>query len=217
MEDPNERVRLFGAFLQDEIALSPDRLHLTLGTKVEQNNFTGWEIQPNGRLAWMAHERHTVWGAVSRAVRTPSRAERDLRVFSDPRPALPPLPFPVVSPGSGSRELGSEELLAYELGYRVQIHRRLTLDCAAFYNDYDHLRSIASLTPEVRTTSGPSPTAYLILPLTFRNDLDADTYGLEISAAWQPLGGWRWLMIGQAVASWLCWGLFIATLIRLLS
>ncbi|MBI2949118.1 MAG: TonB-dependent receptor [Verrucomicrobia bacterium] len=191
MEDPNERVRLFGAFLQDEIALSPDRLHLTLGTKVEQNNFTGWEIQPNGRLAWMAHERHTVWGAVSRAVRTPSRAERDLRVFSDPRPALPPLPFPVVSPGSGSRELGSEELLAYELGYRVQIHRRLTLDCAAFYNDYDHLRSIASLTPEVRTTSGPSPTAYLILPLTFRNDLDADTYGLEISAAWQPLDSWR--------------------------
>jgi iron complex outermembrane receptor protein len=191
MRDPNDRIQLFSVFGQDEIALAPDRLHLTLGTKLEHHEFTGFEIQPSVRLAWTPSERHTLWSAVSRAVRTPSRVERDFGIFADPRPYLPPLPLTVVSPGMGNRNLVSEELLAYETGYRIQLHPRLSLDCAAFYNDYDNLRTIVSLPAQVRTAPGPSATPYLVLPLTFSNDLDADTFGFEVSAAWQPLNAWR--------------------------
>ncbi|MBI4664423.1 MAG: TonB-dependent receptor [Verrucomicrobia bacterium] len=191
MRDPNDRLQLFSVFAQDEIALVPDRVRLTLGTKVEHHEFTGFEVQPSGRLAWTPGERYTLWGAVSRAVRTPSRADRDLSVFADPSPYLPPLPFPIVSLATGNEDLDSEELLAYEIGSRIQVHPRLSLDCAAFYNDYERLRSIASLPANLRTTPGPPPTTYLFLPLTVRNDLFGETYGAEISVNWQPLDAWR--------------------------
>ena len=191
MLDPNDRVQLLSVFAQDQIALAPERLHLTLGTKVEHHEFTGFEVQPSGRLGWTPSERHTLWGAVSRAVRTPSRGERDFRVFGDARPYLGPLPVPVVNPGLGNRDLVSEELLAYEIGYRIQLHPRLALDGAAFFNDYDNLRSITSLPLEVRATPSPPSSPYLFLPLTFGNDLEGATYGFEFSATWQPLDAWR--------------------------
>ena len=80
---------LFSAFLQDEIELLPDRLRLTLGSKFEQNDFTGFEVQPSARLIWLPTERSTLWGSVSRAVRTPSRLEDRLpdRVTNHPNPS----------------------------------------------------------------------------------------------------------------------------------
>src|SRR5258706_5591866 len=68
----------FSAFGQDEIALIEDKLHFTLGTKIEHNDYTGFEFQPSGRLAWKLSEAQTLWGAISRAVRTPSRIDREL-------------------------------------------------------------------------------------------------------------------------------------------
>src|SRR4029079_17536207 len=65
--------QLFSTFLQDEITLVEDKLKLTLGSKFEHNDYTGWEVQPSGRLAWTPNERHTLWGAVSRAVQLPGR------------------------------------------------------------------------------------------------------------------------------------------------
>jgi iron complex outermembrane receptor protein len=189
MQDPSDRVQLFSVFAQDEAALVPDRLRLTLGTKIEHHEFTGFEVQPNARLAWTPTERQTLWSAVSRAVRTPSRAERDFRVFGDPGPYLPAVPLTVISPGFGSRDLVAEELLAYEIGYRFQVHPRLSLDFAAFYNDYENLRTVASSPLELRIAPGPRP--YLVLPLTFSNDLDGETYGCEVSATWQPADTWR--------------------------
>jgi iron complex outermembrane receptor protein len=111
----------FSAFAQDEIGLVKDRLHLTLGTKVEHNEYTGFEFQPGIRLAWRVTGRQTLWTAASRAVRTPSRLDRD------------------ILPG---RDFVSEELLAYELGYRLQAAERLSLSVATFYHDYDDLRSV---------------------------------------------------------------------------
>ncbi|MBW1932478.1 MAG: TonB-dependent receptor, partial [Deltaproteobacteria bacterium] len=81
---------LLNAFLQDEIMLLKDRLWLTLGSKLEYNDYTGFEIQPNARLLWAPHPKHKIWAAVSRAVRTPSRAEHDIRLLNTVLPPFSP-------------------------------------------------------------------------------------------------------------------------------
>src|SRR5438552_3237702 len=82
----------FSGFVQDEITLVKDRLHLTLGTKIEHNDYTGFEVQPSARLAWRLSQQQTVWAATSRAVRTPSRIDREL--FAPGRP-----PFTLLTGG----------------------------------------------------------------------------------------------------------------------
>jgi iron complex outermembrane receptor protein len=115
-------MHLVSAFAQDEIVLMADRLHVTLGSKFEHNDFTGFEIQPGARLLWTPSDRHTVWAAIARAVRTPSRAEDDIRINQQvlpPGTLFPGAPTAVAS-FFGDRSIGSEKLLAYELGYRMQ-------------------------------------------------------------------------------------------------
>ena len=185
--DPSVDLHLASAFVQDAIQLVPDRVTLTVGTKVEHNDFTGLEVQPSGRLAWTPHEKHTVWAAVSRAVRTPSRAERDISMFVDPGNLLPLSPLPILTSVAGSSMFGSEDLLAYELGYRVQITPRLSLDSAVFYNEYDHLRAQVLDPIEFRQ----DPELYLFFPSRLNNDLFGETYGGELSATWQPIDVWR--------------------------
>jgi iron complex outermembrane receptor protein len=158
----------FNAFLQDEIALSGDRLHLTLGSKLERNDYTGYELEPSVRAAWLLPAAQTLWAAVSRAVRTPSRIDRDL--YS---PATPPYRV------AGGPNVVSEKLLAYELGYRVQVDPQLALSLATFYNDYRDLRSLEPLTP---------PAAF---PVVINSGLDGRSVGAELSAEWQAAAAWR--------------------------
>ncbi|MGD0057927.1 MAG: TonB-dependent receptor [Verrucomicrobiia bacterium] len=139
--------QLFSGFIQDEVTLIPERLKLTLGTKLEHNDFTGFEVEPSGRVSWTPTVHQTVWAAVSRAVRTPSDSE-------------------------GNKAFGSEDLLAYELGYRVRPCERVSLDFATFYNDYSKLATTTTGTPG--------------------NDSSAQTYGLEAAGNWQMLDWWRW-------------------------
>lgn len=189
MDRPSVGLQLFGSFVQDEITLVPDRLHFTAGTKVEHNDFTGFEVQPSGRLAWTPDDHHTLWAAVSRAVRTPSRAERGARFYSDPPPSVPPLPLPTLIPASGNPNFDSEELIAYELGYRAMLHPKLSFDLAAFYNNYDRLYNVVQLPVDVRFT--PTAQPYLALPVTDNNALYGESYGGELTATWQPLDNWR--------------------------
>ena len=188
VRDPSVGLQLFSAFVQDEVAVVPDRLNLTFGTKLEHNDYTGVEVQPSARLAWMPHERHTLWAAVSRAVRTPSRAERDFRLYVDPSTLLAGLPLPTLVSIDGNPDFGSENLLAYEIGYRVSLHRRLSLDGAVFHNDYDRLRSQVAKTFEFQ----PAPLPHLIVPTTINNNLFGESYGFEALATWQALDAWRW-------------------------
>jgi iron complex outermembrane receptor protein len=164
---PSERrLDLFSAFIQDEIDLVADKLALTIGSKFEHNDFTGFEVQPSARLLWQAADRHAVWTAVSRAVRTPSRAEDDIVI----NPGGVPPGFASII---GDRDFDSEELIAYEIGYRLQPLSRLSIDLAAFYNDYDKLRSLEPL------TGAP------IGPLGADNKLEGETYGIELSSILQ--------------------------------
>lgn len=154
----------FSAFAQDEIAIAKDKLHLTVGTKVEHNDYTGIEWQPSARIAWKLDESQTSWAAVSRAVRTPSRLDRDLFI-------------PGVT--EGSPDFDSEELIAWELGYRVQPSSQLSLAAATFYHDYDGIRSTES--------AGPDAT----LPLAFGNGQRGESYGAELTADYQATDWWR--------------------------
>jgi iron complex outermembrane recepter protein len=169
LDPTNATLRRPGGFVQDEIALLPEKLHLTLGTKVEDNEFTGAEWQPGVRLAWRFDPDSVLWGAVSRAVRTPSRIDRSLA-----NRTLPPFT-------AGNEAFESEKLIAYELGLRAEPTRALTVALATYYNDYDDLRSF-------------EPPPGQVVPLMFGNLLEGRTYGAELTADYQP--GTRWRLSG---------------------
>ncbi|MCM8884957.1 MAG: TonB-dependent receptor [Candidatus Thiodiazotropha sp.] len=166
----NRSVDLFSAFVQDEIILIPESLRLILGSKFEHNEFTGFEVQPSARLVWLASERSTIWTSVSRAVRTPSYVEEDSRIVTR-------VVSPFVFYSNGGDDFESEELLAYEVGYRFQPRVNISLDLAIFYNDYDKQRSFET---------SPVPTNFF-----FDNKLSASTYGLEWVMDWRPLEWWQ--------------------------
>jgi len=162
-----------------------NRLWLTLGSKFEHNDYSGYEIQPNARLFWALHPKHKLWAAVSKAVRTPTRAEHDVKVITAVLPPVPPIPLPVSLTVIGDSDYESEELMAYELGYRILPAKSLSIDLTVFYNDYDKLRSteLAQL-----VFNG----AYIEQPLLFDNELKGETYGIELATAWQATDWWRW-------------------------
>src|SRR5947207_3256076 len=157
----------FTGFVQDEIALVPNRVHVTVGSKIEHNDYTGFEIQPSGRVSWRPGSSGTLWMAVSRALRTPSRIDREL--FA---PAKPPY-FLV-----GGPDFHSEEELAYELGYRYQ-RGTLGLSVATFYSRYHGLRSLEQVNP-------PTP-----VPLVIGNGQDGESYGAELTAEYWLTNRWR--------------------------
>ncbi len=188
--DPESRDSfIFNAFLQDEITLVNDLVWLTLGTKIEHNDYTGFELQPSARLLWTPTRRQTVWGAISRAVRTPSRYERDCSHFlAGVIPPDNPGDLPVVISFLGSDDYASEDLLAYELGYRIMASPRLFFDLAAFYNQYDHLRTIESGTAHPEPEGAPE---YIFFPLYTANLMNGETYGVELAVNWDVLNWWR--------------------------
>lgn len=160
--NPSERtLRLTNLFAQDRLALS-DSLALTIGAKLEDNSFSGQEFLPSIRLAWELPSGDLLWGAVSRATRTPNRIERDLT-----------LPGFLVG---GSFE--SETLTAYEAGYRAGPSRRASLSASVFYNRYDQLRT-TSLDP------------LTILPLRLANFGAGETYGVEVWGSYELNPRWR--------------------------
>ena len=180
---PHVTDKLYSAFVQDQIAIVNRRLWLTIGTKFLHNNFSGFELQPTARLLWAATSKQTIWTAVTRAVRTPSRVEEDLQVTALLAPN-PPFFLRVIGDGKFS----SERLVGYEVGYRNLLRSNLYLDIATFYNNYDRLLSIEPGTPFSETSPSPS---HLVLPYFLRNGLTGATTGIEIAPDWRPTRWWR--------------------------
>ncbi len=190
--------QLFSLFVQDEISLIPDKLRLLIGSKFEHNDYTGLEYQPNLRLIWTPSSRHTLWGAVSRAVRTPSQMEAYGDIFYA---VLPPdyffpsggLPAKVVV--SGSEDFDSEKALSYELGYRFLPHSGFSIDTAFFYSRYWDHRSAEEGSFDVEYISIPGipfpVPRNLLVPLGEDNKLEAESWGLEVSVDWQVRPWWR--------------------------
>jgi iron complex outermembrane receptor protein len=158
---PTQPLWLANVFAQDQIALRPD-LALTLGFKAEYYTYTGVAPLPNIRLGWQATPDVFLWTAISRAVRTPSRIDRQLE-----------------SPGllAPSPDFQTEKLTAFEAGYRGQPMPRLSVSVAAFYNIYNNIRT------DALTNGG--------LPIVLMNGLAGPTYGIETWATYEVTPGWR--------------------------
>jgi len=181
----------YSAFVQDEVSLLDNRMHVTVGSKFEHNPFTGFEFEPNVRVLGTLTEHQSVWAAVSRAVRTPALTEQGLQLNEAIiPPGTAPLnsPLPVVEAIFGSRQFGSEDLLAYEVGYRMQATSSFSLDVAAFYNDYTNLRSAEPGAPILIGSPVPS---YVVLPFVASNKMSGGTYGIEPFAEWKILPRWK--------------------------
>jgi len=174
---------IYSGFGQDTISLVPNRLSATLGTKLEHNSFSGFEIQPSLRLAWTPNDQQTIWAAVTRAVRTPSRLEEG---FHFTALAAPTVPLYLRLIGDG--QFQSENLNGYELGARAFIKGRTIISVAGFYNRYDNLLSVENQPPSPEATPEP---AHFILPLYFRNGINAETKGVEVTALWDTGSWWR--------------------------
>jgi iron complex outermembrane recepter protein len=167
---PDQTENIYSAFVQDQITLIENQLWFTLGGKYENNGFTGSEWQPSVRLLYKPVENQTIWGSVARAVRTPAMVERNGAVTF----ASYPTPFGTgVTRLRGSSDFDSETLFAYEAGYRWQAKTNLSVDIAAYYNDYE---DIYGVTPP---TSPGDPDLYIA------NNNEGSGYGLELAATWQ--------------------------------
>lgn len=179
---------LFSAFVQDKYAVVPDTFYITLGSKFENNDYTGSEFQPNARMTWLINDRQTLWGSVTRAVRVPNRFSDDgsLRLAS-----VSPPPLPGFVNFQNDRGLESEELVAYELGYRIMPADNVSFDLAAFYNDYDNI-VIPQVNP-LGTSIGFSPTLGIFanIPAPITNNNKAQSYGFEVAANWEPTSIWH--------------------------
>ena len=169
----SQSFNLVSGFFQDEITFIPDTFIVTIGTKLSHNHFTGFEYQPSGRFLWAPTDGHSLWGAVSRAVRVPSRLEDNSLLTL---PANSTTPFPTLV--RGNQNFKPEELLAYELGYRLNTFKRFTLDITGFYNQYENVRG-------TRVISLAPPTG------TLENNIEVDTLGVELASDVQMLDWWR--------------------------
>jgi len=166
--DPGSRSdHLFSGFVQNTITIVPDRLFAMVGTKLEHNDYSGFEVQPSARLWWTPTERWMVWGAVSRPVRTPARVEEDINLLT----AF--VPGPTAVRLLGNDDLESERVLVYEVGARWRPTDTLLLDATGFYNRYHDIITYN------RFTVG-----------RIDNLADAESFGLELSAEWQVSPAW---------------------------
>jgi iron complex outermembrane receptor protein len=177
--------QLYGAFIQDEIAIRPDRLYLTVGAKLEHNYYTGLNVMPSARVAWTPTTTQTLWAAVSDADRSPSALDAGFRsdISSSPGPGGVPVVLALI----GNPQVQDEALIAYEAGYRTTIANRLSVDFASYYNDYDHAETTEPGMPFFENSPAPP---HLVVPLTFENLMHGETHGIEIAATWKVTNRW---------------------------
>jgi iron complex outermembrane receptor protein len=174
---------LTAGFISDEIALIPDRLQLSIGTKLEKYSFTSFQPEPSVHLAWTPNDSQTLWASVGRAVRIPSRFELDIRIDAGSIPG----PVPTILRVIGNPQAASETLLAYEAGHRIKLGKKVSLDTSLYYNHYGTLRSTQDLTPELV----PTPTPWILLPMQYNQLAEGRSMGIENSANFDVRSNWR--------------------------
>ncbi len=168
---PAERILdVASAFIQDQHSFLDGRVVVTVGSKFEYNDFTGFEAQPGVRVGWQAAEGLFTWAAISRAARTPNRLDSDVAIYCPPPDGFPGVCGPGLF-GLGNPNFESETLLAYEWGLRLWSESQLTLDLATFYNQYNRVRS-----QEGASASNPFG--------SLENGYEVDGYGGELVLGW---------------------------------
>jgi iron complex outermembrane receptor protein len=168
---PRLQMKWANLFAQDEFALS-ERLRATAGLKIEYNHYTGNELLPNLRLAYTPNASHVVWGSLARAVRAPSRIDRDFYAPTNPL-VIGGVPRYAIG---GGPDFESEVARVAEIGYRGQPRQQLSWAATLWWADYDRLRTLE-----------PAPG----LPSRVRNLGEGQTRGLEMWARWTVTPSWR--------------------------
>jgi iron complex outermembrane receptor protein len=171
-------------FVQDEVALSK-RVHLTLGSKLEHDTFSGWGLQPTARLMWAPGKRHHLWVGASRALRTPSLTELALRFNAI---VVPGEGVPMVIGAVGNADYRAEAFHDVEAGYRFELGPTASVDVTTFRGHYTGLPTNEPLAPVFETTHGGP---HVFIASRFENRLQADTTGVEIVARVTPVPAWR--------------------------
>jgi iron complex outermembrane receptor protein len=174
-----DKLHFVSGFGQVQVRLFDDMVTLTAGTKLGYNNWSGFEYQPSGRITVAPVDGIVLWGAVSRAVKIPTQAERDVEL------GLPPVP-PFMDPIwlSGDRDTKSEELLAFELGFRFFALKRFNMEVALFWNEYENRSSFmaGAILPTM-----PFPTQ----TVSFSNGAELTARGVEVEFNLLMTDWWR--------------------------
>jgi iron complex outermembrane receptor protein len=175
----HHRDTLYSSFFEDDISLFPNKLIATAGVKLEHNSYSGYEVQPTGRLLWSPRPNQSLWFAASRAVRTPSVQDLDLKLneIAGQEEGLP-----LIAEVRGNPGFQSEVLRAWEGGYRQRYGSRFSFDLAGFMNVYSGLRNRVEGTPSIVT----SPEVAIVIPLLYDNGIGAHSHGLEVNLNWKP-------------------------------
>ncbi len=174
-------------FFQDELMFAGGRVRTTAGARLEYDAQHHWVLQPSLRALWNVSDRQKLWGAISRAARTPSRVDRDLAADFPSSFDVPPYGvLPITLQLRGSKDLKTEEMLSYELGYRLQPIESVSIDLALYWNRYDSLR-VVEYNGDFTTT----PDGQIIAQMPFGNAMDGDVYGGELVTSWAPLSTLR--------------------------
>jgi iron complex outermembrane receptor protein len=189
---------IYSGFVQYELPIVRDKLTLTAGTKLEHNNFSGFDWQPSVRLLWTPTPHQTFWAAVTRAVRTPSRLDQDVQFnifdeFYTPPPTgtgPPQAPIPLYFQIDGDPTLKAEQLIGSEVGYRTQASARLYIDFTAFYNSYGNLQGYGPIGLSESIMGNP-PEPYLFFVLPYANVIVGHTVGTEIAPDWKITPWWQ--------------------------
>ncbi|MGA2536986.1 MAG: TonB-dependent receptor [Terracidiphilus sp.] len=181
----NRNSQLFSTFVQDEFTVRPERLHVSLGARVEHNDYTGFDFQPSSRMTWTPDDKNMIWGAISGADRTPSLSDTSIRVNYAALPG--PGNMPTLVSLFGDPDFKNEHLTAFEVGNRNSWTSTLSIDSTVFYNRYRDLVSVEPGAPRPETNPGPP---HLLVPSYFSNGLHGETHGLELFANWKAASFW---------------------------
>jgi iron complex outermembrane receptor protein len=172
---PKATDHIYTGFVQDEIRLGQS-VGLTVGAKLQQNNYTGFDILPSGRFIWSPNQQQSLWAGITRSVTTPSDIEEDFLLQA----SSPTLVIQLV----GNHQFKSEDVLGYELGYRGTINKHLLLDATGFWNQYGRLQSFS---PYIITASG----GVTYFTIQYTNQISGSGSGFEIAPQLAILSAWR--------------------------
>jgi iron complex outermembrane receptor protein len=203
----------YSAFIHDEVTWVPDRLKFIWGSKFERDGLTGTNIQPNVRMLWTPNSSDTIWGALSRSVRSPRRVESlatiDITAFDAAGfvPGIPPQSLTTMiqmTPRPGASVM-AENALSLEAGWRKQLGPQLSLNTEVFLNDYSDLRagrligasqqqSISGLNQSMAclfNPQGPPKSCYFTLQGNNSNLEKVRSWGGEFALDWRPNSQWQ--------------------------
>jgi iron complex outermembrane receptor protein len=174
---------VYSLFAQDTFHLVPDRFSLTLGSKFEDDMYSGWGIEPTAQVLYHPRSTTTLWASVARALSTPGRLDRDLSLIGDYTTGSPGV-LPIFVQVEGNPNFQPEVLIGWSAGLRQLLWSKLYVDIAAFHNQYDNIESYGG--PASLFTFPTNPYPYESINIEYGNGLRGVSDGIEIAPDWKP-------------------------------